>query len=49
MKYELSEDEIRLVEKYRNLSPEFQAALIKQMQVLYDLQIVLVAEGAAME
>lgn len=49
MKYELSTDESQLIEEYRNLNPEFKAALKKQMKVLYDLQIVLVAEWSAME
>lgn len=38
MKYELSEDEIQLVEKYRDLLPEFQEALNKHSQALFELQ-----------
>lgn len=38
MKYELSEKEIQHIERYRNLTEEFQTALDSQIQVLFDLQ-----------
>lgn len=38
MKYELSTEEIRHIERYRDLLPEFQEALDKQMQALFELQ-----------
>lgn len=44
MKYELSEAEAQLVEQYRNLLPEFQAALDSQLKVLFDLQTNIVKE-----
>lgn len=43
-KYELSEDEAHLIEKYRDLLPEFQAALDKQIDVLFDLQTRIAKE-----
>lgn len=44
MKYELSTEEIRHIERYRDLTEEFQAALDSQMQVLFDLQTSIVKE-----
>lgn len=44
MKYELSEDEVLLVEKYRDLLPEFQEALNKQAQSLFELQTSIAKE-----
>ena len=38
MKYELSEEEIQHIERFRDLFPEFQAALDKQMTVHFELQ-----------
>jgi hypothetical protein len=44
MKYELSENEIQLVEKYRDLLPEFQKALENQAHILFELQTSIVKE-----
>lgn len=44
MQYELSEQEIQHIEKYRNLLPEFQKALDKQAKVLFDLQTQIMRE-----
>lgn len=38
MKYELSKEEIRHIERYRDLLPEFREALDKQLQALFELQ-----------
>lgn len=38
MQYELSQEEIQHIEKYRDLTEEFQKALDAQMKVLFDLQ-----------
>lgn len=38
MKYELSKQEIQLIEKYRDLLPEFQKALDGQLKTLFELQ-----------
>ena len=38
MQYELSQEEIQHIEKYRDLPDEFQKALDAQMRVLFDLQ-----------
>lgn len=45
MKYELSTEEIQHIERYRELLPEFQAALDSQMKVLFDLQTTIVKEA----
>lgn len=45
MKYELSTEEIRHIEQYRDLLPEFQEALDKQIQALFELQRQLVKEA----
>lgn len=45
MKYELSAEEIQHIERYRDLLPEFQEALDKQLQVLFELQRQLVKEA----
>lgn len=45
MKYELSENEIQLVQKYRDLLPEFQEALEKHAQILFELQTRIVRES----
>ena len=45
MKYELSEQEIQHIEKYRDLLPEFQEALDKQAEVLFDLQTQIMKEA----
>lgn len=42
--YELSEEEVQFIEKYRDLLPEFQAALDKQAKVLFALQTEIVKE-----
>lgn len=44
MQYELSTEEIRHIEKYRDLLPEFQKALDKEMKVLFELQTKLMKE-----
>ena len=44
MKYELSEKEIQHIERYRDLLPEFQDALDKQLQTLFELQGQIVKE-----
>lgn len=44
MKYELSAEEIQFIERYRDLLPEFQAALDSQMKSLFDLQASIVKE-----
>ena len=45
MKYELSAEEIQHIERYRDLLPEFQEALDKQFQVLFELQRQIVKEA----
>lgn len=44
MKYELSAEEIQHIERYRDLLPEFQSTLDKQMQGLFELQTQLMKE-----
>ena len=44
MQYELSTEEIRHIEKYRDLLPEFQEALDKQLQALFELQTQIMKE-----
>ena len=44
MQYELSAEEIQHIEKYRDLLPEFQVALDKQMQALFELQTQIMKE-----
>lgn len=44
VKYELSEEEVQFIEMYRDLHPEFQAALEKQAKILFELQIEIVKE-----
>lgn len=44
MKYELSAEEIQHIERYRDLLPEFQEALDKQLQALSELQRQVVKE-----
>lgn len=44
MQYELSEQEVQFIEKYRDLLPEFQKALDKQATVLFELQTQLMKE-----
>ena len=44
MKYDLSEEEVQFIEKYRDLLPEFQAALDEQAKILFDLQTKVVKE-----
>lgn len=44
MQYELSAEEIRHIEKYRDLLPEFQTALDKQLQTLFELQTQIMKE-----
>ena len=41
---ELSEQEARLLERYRDLLPEFQEALDKEINVLFELQTQLMKE-----
>lgn len=45
MKYELVEEEIQHIEKFRNLLPEFQKALDANLQALFDLQTEIVKEA----
>lgn len=45
MLYELSQEEIDHIEKYRNLTAEFQAALDAQMKVLFELQTTIFKEA----
>lgn len=45
MQYELSAEEIQHIERYRNLSPEFQAVIDKQIPALIELQRQLVKEA----
>lgn len=45
MKYELSTEELQHIEQYRDLLPEFQEALDKQMQALLELQRRIVKEA----
>ena len=45
MKYELSAEEIQHIEQYRDLLPEFQESLDKQLQVLFELQRQIVKEA----
>lgn len=45
MKYELSAEEIQHIERYRDLLPEFQEALDKQLQALFELQRQIVKEA----
>ena len=44
MLYELSKEEIEHIERYRDLTEEFQAALDSQMKVLFDLQTKIFKE-----
>lgn len=44
MKYELSTEEIKHIERYRDLLPEFQEALNKQVETLFELQQQIVKE-----
>lgn len=44
MQHELSDHEALHLEKYRDLLPEFQEALDKQMQILFELQTQLMKE-----
>lgn len=44
MQYELSAEEIQHIEKYRDLLSEFQTALDKQMQALFELQTQIMKE-----
>lgn len=45
MQYDLSKQEIQHIEKYRNLLPEFQKALDKQMKALFELQTKIIHES----
>lgn len=45
MNYELSQEEIDHIEKYRDLLPEFQKALDKNQQVLFELQTDIVKQA----
>ena len=45
MKYELSAEEIQHIERYRDLLPEFQETLDKQLQVLFELQRQLIKDA----
>lgn len=44
MLYELSQEEIDHIEKYRDLTEEFQKALDAQLKVLFDLQTKIFKE-----
>lgn len=45
MKYELSTEEIQHIERYRDLLPEFQNTLDKQLEVLFGLQRQIIKES----
>ncbi len=45
MLYELSQEEISHIEKYRDLTEEFQTALDVQMKVLFGLQTAIFKEA----
>ena len=45
MNYELSAEELQHIERYRDLLPEFQEALDKQIQALFELQRQIVKEA----
>lgn len=45
MKYDLTEEEVQHVEKYRDLLPKFQEALDKHAQALFELQTRIVRES----
>ena len=45
MQYDLTPQEIKHIENYRNLFPEFQKTLDKQMKALHDLQIGIVKQS----
>lgn len=49
MKYELSEKEIQHIERYRDLLPEFQEVLDKQIDALFDLQTRIFKEMLQVE
>lgn len=44
MLYELSKEEIEHIERYRDLTEEFQEALNSQMKALFDLQKTIFRE-----
>lgn len=44
MRYELDEKEVQIVEKFRNLLPEFQAALDTHADTLFELQTKIFKE-----
>ena len=44
MMCELSKQETQHIEKYRDLRPEFQKALDREMKVLFELQTTLMKE-----
>ena len=44
MQYDLTEHEVQHIERYRDLLPEFQSALDKQMQTLFELQTQIAKE-----
>ena len=44
MRYELSAEEIQHIDRYRDQLPEFQEALDKQLQALFELQKQIVKE-----
>lgn len=44
MQYELSEQEIQHIERYRDLTEEFQSALDAQMETLFQLQTEIFKE-----
>lgn len=44
MKHELSKEELQHIERYRDLLPEFQAALDKHLLALFELQTQIMKE-----
>ena len=49
MQYDLTPQEIKHIENYRKLFPEFQKALDKQMKALYDLQVGIIKQATKEE
>lgn len=45
MQYDLTPQEIKHIENYRNLFPDLQKALDKQMKALHDLQVGIIKQS----
>ena len=45
MKYELSDEEVQLIENYRNLLPEFQKSADANLQTLFELQTEIIKQA----